>query len=479
MARESVSGVVLGSGTVEWAVVRPGRAAPEESGTEVLPPHPVETEQVPGTPEQATGDAGAPEGPSRKDVVGRVCGGLRGSVSVGLASDQLLLRVALLPADSTEELAGMVHLQVDKWSPFPMDTMAVAHEVLAKRENGYLVLMAAVREETAAAVYRELEAAGSRPARIDARVLGRWRTLKDAGEVREQGRQIIVLLEEGKPELIVAQDGLPLALRVLDIPESAPAEELTEELLRETAHTLLSLEMEHGVAPVVDVWIGAPGGASASVGSAFQQEYAAATVSLRDTSRLPRAAVGVALRLVDPPEPGIDLVPSEFRRMGTARAFRRRLIGTTVGVACFWAVTMAGIFGLMAYEQLTLSDLKSERDRWMSPAKDVGAVKRRVAVIRLYMDQRYSALECLREIAERKPDGVFLNAMTYKKGEAIRLNGEADSPDIVYTLRSNLTASPLFKNSEATLVGPNHVPQKNKYTFELKLSLPDTTGGSP
>jgi Tfp pilus assembly protein PilN len=139
---------------------------------------------------------------------------------------------------------------------------------------------------------------------------------------------------------------------------------------------------------------------------------------------------------------------------------------------------MAGVFGLLAYEQLTLSGLQSERDYWMTPAKEVGVVKRRVAVIRLYMDQTYSALECLREIGERKPDGVFLNAMTYKKGEAIRLNGEADSADIVYTLKSNLTASPLFKNAEATLVGPNHDPRKNKYTFELRLSLPDTSGGA-
>jgi hypothetical protein len=482
MARDSVSGIVLGAETVEWAVARVGQTAPEASGAEALPtvavlPAPTDQEPAPQETTEASIEE-TPAGPSRQDVLRRVCGGLRGAVSVGLPSDQLLLRVALLPADNTDELAGMVQLQVDKWSPFPVDTMAVSHDVLAKREGGYLVLMAAVREETAAACYRELEAAGARPARMDLRVLGRWRTLKDAGEILEQGRQVIVLLGDGKPELLVAQDGLPLVIRVLDIPDTASAGEWIEELLREAAHTLLSIEIEHGVAPVAGVWIGAPGNPDAALGSAFQQEYPSATVSLRDLGHLPTAVAGVALRFADQPEGGIDLVPAEFRRKGTERAFRRRLIGTAVGVACFWVVTMAGVFGLLAYEQLTLSGLQSERDYWMTPAKEVGVVKRRVAVIRLYMDQTYSALECLREIGERKPDGVFLNAMTYKKGEAIRLNGEADSADIVYTLKSNLTASPLFKNAEATLVGPNHDPRKNKYTFELRLSLPDTSGGA-
>jgi hypothetical protein len=199
---------------------------------------------------------------------------------------------------------------------------------------------------------------------------------------------------------------------------------------------------------------------------------------LHDLSLLPPAVAGVALRLADQAEGGIDLVPAEFRRMGTARAFRRRLVAAVVAVVCFWAVAVAGLFGMMAYEQMALSGLKAERDRWIVPAKEVGATKRRVGVIRLYMDQRYSALECMREIGECKPDGVFLNAMNYKKAEAIRMNGEADSAESVYALKSSLAASPLFKNADATLLGPNHDPRKNKYSFELKLSLPDASGGA-
>jgi hypothetical protein len=485
MARDNVSGLVLDGGTVEWAVVRPGQTMPESSGVEPLPP--VLAAEPP--PEDAHGDVGGapadagqpvagPAPVSRHDTLKRVCGGLRGVVSIGLPSDQLLLRVATLPAGSVDELAGMVQLQVDKWSPFPVDQMTVAHDVLARRDNGFLVLMAAAREETASACYRELEGVGLRPARMDARIMGRWRTLQDAGQIMEEGRQVFILLGDGKPEMIVAQDGLPLGLRVLDVPVQAPPEELVEELLRESAHTLLSIELEHGVAPVAGVWIGAPGGPPAAIGSAFQNEHLGAVVSLHDLSLLPPAVAGVALRLADQAEGGIDLVPSEFRRMGTARAFRRRLVAGAVAVVCFWAVAMAGLFGMMAYEQMTLSGLKAERDRWLAPAKEVGVTKRRVGVIRLYMDQRYSALECLREIGESKPDGVFLNSMTYKKGEAIRMNGEADSAESVYALKSNLAASPLFKNSDASLSGPNHDPRKNKYSFVLSLTLPDASGGS-
>lgn len=485
MGRESVSGIVVGQTAVEWAVVKPGLPLPEASGSEPLPgaavaAQPAVAEQVSG--DRPTGEAAhaaqEPSAPTREEVLKRVCGSLRGSISLGLPSDLLLARVATLPAGGAEELSGMVQLQVDKWSPFPVDQMTVAHEVLAEREGGFLVLMVAAREDAVSVRYREMESAGLRPARMDARVLGRWRTLKDAGEVSEEGRQVFILLGEGNPEMIVAQGGLPLGLRVLDIPESSSPGEFAEELLRESAHTLLSVELEHGAASVAGVWIGAPGGPSATLGSAFQQEYPAATIALRDISHLPPAAAGVALRLADQADGGIDLVPAEFRRMGTARAFRRRLVAAVVAVLCFWAVAMAGLFGMMTYEQMTLSGLKAERDRWMVPAKEVAATKRRVAVIKLYMDQRYSALECLREIGERKPDRVFLNAMNYKKGDAIRINGEADSAESVYSLKSNLAASPLFKNSEASLTGPNHDPRKNKFSFELRLTLPDTTGGA-
>jgi hypothetical protein len=487
MARDNVSGLVIGGETVEWAVVRPGQPAPESSGAEPLPPvAAAEQEQPPdgrregadGAPAGVAQAAAEPAQATRQDTLRRVCGGLRGTVSLALPSDQLLLRVATLPAGNVDELAGMVQLQVDKWSPFPVDQMSVAYDVLATKDNGFLVLMAAAREETASASYREMEGAGVRPARMDARIMGRWRTLKDAGAIMEQGRQVIVLLGDGKPEMIVAQDGLPLGLRVLDVPDQAPPEELAEELLRESAHTLLSIELEHGVAPVAGVWVGAPGGPPAALGTAFQQEHPGAAVVLHDLSLLPPAVAGVALRLADQAEGGIDLVPAEFRRMGTARAFRRRLVAAVVAVVCFWAVAVAGLFGMMAYEQMALSGLKAERDRWIVPAKEVGATKRRVGVIRLYMDQRYSALECMREIGECKPDGVFLNAMNYKKAEAIRMNGEADSAESVYALKSSLAASPLFKNADATLLGPNHDPRKNKYSFELKLSLPDASGGA-
>lgn len=482
MARDSISAVVLGSATVEWAVVRPGERVPEKAGVEPLPRIvPVEA-AVPRGPDESggVGEAEASAGPSRHEVVSRVCGEFRGVVSVGLPSDQLILRVALLPADTVDELAGMVQLQIDKWSPFPVDQMAVSHDVLEKRENGFLVLMAAVREETASAVYRELEAAGVRPVRMDARILGRWRTLKDAGEIAAQGRQVVILLGDGSPELIVAQDGVPLMFRVLDIPEEISSEERIEELLRESANTLLSVELDHGVSPIEGVWIGEPGAPSAALGNAFQQEYPSATVSLRDLSHFPPAVAGVGLRMADQPEGGLDLVPGAFRRMGTARAFRRRLLGAAVGVVCFWAVTVAGLLGLMAYENMTLSGLQAQRDKWKTPASEVGAVKRRVGVIRLYMDQRHSALECLREIGERKPDGVFLSAMTYKKGEAIRMNGDADSAEAVYALKANLATSPLFQGSDGgSLIGPNHDPRRNKYTFELRLALPAMPGGQP
>jgi len=75
-----------------------------------------------------------------------ICVG-RPKVSVAIPLDRVLLRVVELPSTEMDELRGMVDLQVDKFSPFPVEQMSVSFESLSQTANSTRVLIAAVRRE--------------------------------------------------------------------------------------------------------------------------------------------------------------------------------------------------------------------------------------------------------------------------------------------------------------------------------------------
>jgi len=428
-------------------------------------------------------NAAAPEagvstsGAERGAVIRGVCARLRGSVSMGLPSDHLILRVATLPAESPDELSGMVQLQVDKFSPFPVDKMVVSHEVLARRDLGFVVLMAAAPEEDVAVRYRELDSCGIRPSIVDACVLGRWQTLVDAGAIATQGRQVAILLEADRPELIVAQDGLPILFRQLGAIGDLGPDEQAEELVRETTYALTSIEIEHGGGEIISVCIVGGGEVLQTVRQAFSREFPAATLTAT-FSELPSVAIGLARRLASRREGGVDLVPAVFRQMGSARAFRRRLLHTALGVVAVWLAMVAAVGGYVWFERAQLASLTAKREVWRQPALDVRTMRKRVAVIKRYLDHSFSVLECMREIVSNQPQGIDITSFSYIKRESqVSVSGEGVNVDVVYAFKTAMDGSEMFKRGKSTLTGPNFDGRRNRYKFDLKLSLPAAPGG--
>jgi hypothetical protein len=307
--------------------------------------------------------------------------------------------------------------------------------------------------------------------------LGRWQTLLDAGAVAPQGRQMMVLLENSRPEIIVAQDGVPILFRQLGDVGGLDPSALAEELLQESTYALTSIEMEHGGADLFGICVVVSGDVPAAVTEAFEREYPGATLT-GDFAELPSVATGLARRLAArrEGEAGIDLVPAVFRQMGSARAFRRRLLRVALGIVLVWLAAVAGVCGYVVFERTQLARVSAKRETWRQPALDVRAMRKRVAVIKRYMDHTYSVLECMRAVVSNQPQGVDLTSFTYKKGEAVRVSGEGANVDVVYAFKTALDGSEIFRRGESTLNGPHFDARRNRYTFELKLTLPSSAG---
>jgi len=96
-------------------------------------------------------------------------------------------------------------------------------------------------------------------------------------------------------------------------------------------------------------------------------------------------------------------------------------------------------------------------------------MRRRVFMIKRYMDRSDSALECLREISALQPRGIDLTSFSYRKGETLRISGEAETVDQVYSFKSKLEGSTLFVG--AKLQGPRRDRKKRKEVFDIDLRL--------
>lgn len=465
-SRDQVAGVTLTGREVAWTVLQTAkqRTAVQRAGS-------VNLAAEPPAPGADPADVAAAEAAAEAAAPRRfraAFGDLRGPLSLGLSSRHLLLKVVRLPPAADDELQGMAELQVDKFSPFPVENMVVASEVLQRTEESLLVLIAAARSDYVETCGREAQRLGLHPARVDAELLGWWHLLTAGGHIPAQGRHVAVLLAGAVPEIIVAQDGVPLVLRALGEMEGLAPEELDAETAREVGYTLVSLELEHGSDPDLSLAVWSRDGGSELLRERLGQECGC-PVRVHSLASLPPVTEGLAQRMAA--RQGLDLTPAAWRAMGVSLQFRRTMLRAVAAIAGLWLLALASFGGGLLFDQFRLRNMEAERDELRGPATEVRTLRRRVATIRRYLDQQQSALEYLREISALLPPGIDLTALSFRKGESLKISAEASAVGLVYDFKKQLDSSALFPN--ASLIGPVHDPRRRKETFDIEVPLKD------
>jgi len=193
-------------------------------------------------------------------------------------------------------------------------------------------------------------------------------------------------------------------------------------------------------------------------------------VTTASLDSLPTAAQGLALRSAAGNGGRLDLTPPAWRAVEGQKSFRKKMITITVLLAVVWLLAAGALIGGLFLEESRVASLTSGRDEMRGPAMEVRTMRRRAYMIRRYMDRSDSALECLREISELQPAGVDLESFSYRKGDGVRIKGEAGRVNQVYSFKSNLDKSELFL--ETKLEGPASNRRTGKQGFEMELRLP-------
>lgn len=395
------------------------------------------------------------------------CSHLPEPVSIGIPASWVLLRIAELPSGTPEDLASMAELQVDKFSPFPVDESAISYELLADHEGKSRLLLSAIRAEPLNQLADGLRAAGIKPKWVDINLLGWWQLLKDTGKVHQAGSQIFLILEDDTCDIIVSTAGVPVAMRSLSGMEDLPPEESDAEIARETIFTLSSLDLDPNGSHLGEIAVWHHGEAPSALLKQFAETFSV-TAHPHSLDTLPPLSEGLLRRAETRTRTTMDLAPKAWQETEAALQARRRMIWSSLLVAGAWLCGMAILFGGIQVKKQQVASLEKELGELKAPSDKVRAIRDRTQDLGKYLDRSRSALECLREISDRLPPGIELRAFNYIKNKSLEMTGLADNYSLVADFKKDLERSELFISTE--LPRTRHVPQGED--FKIVCTLP-------
>lgn len=457
MADDFITALALYPNRAEWTTLR------RRKGQIEVVEHNNREFEAAATPAESNDDYAKRLKPALAEIKGRV--------AVALPAEKVLMRVVRLPTADVAEIAEMASLQVDKFSPFPVAQMAVGQEVLAQQEGSSQVLIAATLNENVERVGAVLRAAGVLPREVDIEVLGWWRALKMEGRIPEAGRQLLLVVEEQGIELLVVQDGNLVMVRPLGALSATAPAETAGEVAEELNYTLTTMETEWGLQSVgsLQMWHRKELPPEFLAALREQCEF---TVEPRLLDSLPPLSEGLARRAMERGPHMLDLAPADWKAALASRKFKRSLIMAGAIFVALWILAVAALTVGVQLQKKKLAEARAHLATLQVPARQVEQFKEQVRALERYLDPKYSALESLREIAERLPPGVDITALTYKKYGQIALRGEADSSDPIYDFFQSLEQTELFP-----AVKPEGVTQQRRGNtvrsqFKLTIELP-------
>ena len=182
------------------------------------------------------------------------------------------------------------------------------------------------------------------------------------------------------------------------------------------------------------------------------------------------ALVGVGERTDDPQ--ALNALPASWREMLDETRFKAKLYKCLAVAGGIWALIMLVLFGVpVVYGFLTdhQKTLSKQHARQYNAVKEM---KAKVDLVRKYSDHARGALEIMKALSDRLPEGVTLANWDYRRDDGVRVKGDADTAEATYAFKDAMDAmsagddddaEPIF--GEVLLSGPN--ASKNKYVFNL------------
>lgn len=397
---------------------------------------------------------------------------MKGQIGIVVPADRVLMRVVDLPSLELQELRGMAELQVDKYSPFPTEQLAVSVEVLQQSAASSRVLIAAVQHEVIDQLGDFLSRAGVYAQSVDVDVMGWWTLIRDAGHLNgSSGQEVVVIHDEHCAQMILARDGVPLVIRALDSSLAISEPAFADEIAQELEYTVMTTESTWGSASTQKLTVWTRGEVPAPLLEALSGTFPFPVVTA-DLAALPPLSEGITRRLAAPEAARLDLAPDAWRKGMQSKMYQRKALSIAIAAAAAWLVLMGALMFFGQREKSLLSKSKAEIDRAQAEVEFIRNLQAQAEWLQQYADRTYSSLECLREISELLPDGVDITSITYNKSSQLNLRGEADTDIPVNAFISRLEKSGLFISVKTEGISTTQRGGKMRSQFRITMMLP-------
>ena len=319
-------------------------------------------------------------------------------------------------------------------SPFPDESLAVGLEKVCDEAGGRAVyLAAALPEGSADDIADALDAAKLNVVRVDALVLGELRGVWRA--IGGEGRRLVVF--EGP-------DGFSLVVLDADLPVSIRAASPGSDLRREAMLSLLEAEDFGGPKPLGEVVRVRREAEDSAADSAAEPPAEPAPDPLASFGAPVRSIeigadaglAGIAERTAE--DGSLNAMPDSWREVLAETRFKAKLLRNMIAAVAVWLVAMAVLFGVpVAYGYMT--DYQKELcRRHAKQYKAVSDKKAKVKLVRKYSDHSRGALEIMKAVSDRLPDGVTLSSWDFTRDDGVRLRAESDDSSSAYQLKDAL-----------------------------------------
>lgn len=363
--------------------------------------------------------------------------------TLSLPLSKLLVKTVWLPVESRDDLVTAAQDALAEISPFPDEVLLPGVEIVAETDTQLVVVVAALTEAAAAEVGEALEAAKVQVVRTDATAFGWLRGLwPRICERQDVSRRIVLLNLDSGWDLILLEDGVPVYMRGLGLTENAV------ELGREVMLSLFQSGKDEGGFGEVVVCTREP--LAGDVEDRLSDFAPVRMVLIEDDEA---GVEGVAFRSVEGAT--LDVTPDAWREARAEARFRRGMIRWMSVAIGFWALIVASLWGsVKTYDVLTANrknDCKNPKHQ--KAFKDVKAMTNSVALVERYRDHAHGALEILKTVSDTMPDsGMTLKSFSYRRGDSVRVRGEADDRTIYRNFQNGLQKAQ-FDDDERLFTG--------------------------
>ena len=402
---------------------------------------------------------------------------------LALPLNRLLVKMVRVPQD--EDPVAVSEPILKTLSPFPADALTVSCETVRDDENGRVVIAAALPESAADDIGEALDAEKLSVVRIDSLALGQIRGIWNA--LGESSARRLVLLDSTDCLSCIVLDG--------DQPSAIRAITDRTNLWREVTLSLLEAEDFGGEKKLDEIVVVRSG--EAESGEAESGEAESLPLQDKDESSISgsgkdsaspllglssfapvrtievgsdAALVGVAERSADPA--ALNALPSTWQEMLEETRFKAKLTRYLAIAGGVWTLVMAVLFGVPVVYGFMTDHQKSLSKQHQRQYQAVKEMKAKVDLIHKYSDHARGALEIMKAVSDRLPEGITLSSWTYKRDEGVRVSGDAATAEDVYAFKDAMDALSAGEEKDAEVIfnvvdlsGPN--ASKGGYRFDL------------